>query len=247
MTGPHIELEFWNFDALYQAQNHPSRDWTQTYSLKHPKHGSLPANKIVSQVRKTHENGWKTGSDGWGYRWDSKKASNLMPRAHDTAISPRYLSGHSGKIEIPGKYFSLVRCFRPDVIDATHGVEFNQLGGFVIDRDLVFGDLLGLLKETIIKVTGFDKVRFRPDYFPFTEPSVEVSAKHPEMGWMELAGAGIFREELTKPLGIDEPVIAWGFGIDRLAMMKLNIKDIRELFSQSLDWLRNSEIVFKQV
>jgi len=243
MTGPHIETEFWNFDALYQAQNHPSRDWTQTYSLKNPKQGSLPATKIVKQVKATHENGWKTGSTGWGYKWDSQKAGRLMPRAHDTAISPRYLSGHSGKIEIPGKYFSLVRCFRPDIIDARHGVEFNQLGGIVIDKDLTFGNLLGLLKEFVKEVTGFNKVRFRPDYFPFTEPSTEVSAKHPEMGWFEIAGAGIFREELTKPLGIEEPVIAWGFGIDRMAMMKLNVEDIRELFTRDLEWLRNSKIL----
>lgn len=245
MTGPTIELEFWNFDALFQAQNHPSRDWTQTYSLKCPKHGRLPGQKLVSQVKAAHENGWKTGSTGWGYEWDSQKAARLVPRAHDTAISPRYLSGHSGRIEIPGKYFSLVRCFRPDVIDATHGVEFNQLGGFVIDESLNLGDLLGLLKEFIQEITGFSQVRFKPDYFPFTEPSIEVSAKHPEMGWMELAGAGIFREELTMPLGIEQPVIAWGFGIDRLAMMRLNISDIRELFSRNLEWLRNSRIMLK--
>ncbi|MBN2331463.1 MAG: phenylalanine--tRNA ligase subunit alpha [Candidatus Aenigmarchaeota archaeon] len=242
MTGPIIETEFWNFDALFQAQNHPSRDWSQTYTLKNPKQGDLPGKKIVSQVQAAHENGWKTGSTGWGYKWDPVKAAQLMPRAHDTAISPRYLSGFSGKVEIPGKYFSLVRCFRPDVIDATHGVEFNQLGGIVIDKDLTLMDLFGLLKEFVQEITGLSEVRFRPDYFPFTEPSVEISAKHPEMGWMELAGAGIFRPELTEPLGVKEPVIAWGFGIDRLAMLRLNIKDIRELFSQNLEWLRESKV-----
>lgn len=245
MTGPIIESEFWNFDALYQAQDHPSRDWAETYTLKHPKQGKLPDPKIVSRVKAAHENGWKTGSTGWGYKWDPKKASRLMPRAHDTAISPRYLSGHSGKIEIPGKYFSLVRCFRPDVIDARHGVEFNQLGGIVIDENMTFRNLFGVLKQSVQEITGFSKVRFRPDYFPFTEPSVEVSAKHPEMGWFELAGGGIFRPELTEPLGIKEPVLAWGFGIDRLAMMKLNIADIRELFSRNLRWLRNSRIIHR--
>ncbi len=245
MTGPIIETEFWNFDALYQAQNHPSRDWAQTYSLKYPREGRLPDARIVSRVKAAHENGWKTGSRGWGGKWDPRKASRLMPRAHDTAISPRYLSGHSGKIEIPGKYFSIVRCFRPDVIDARHGVEFNQLGGLVIDKDMTIKNLFGVLKQSVQEITGFSKVRFRPDYFPFTEPSVEVSAKHPEMGWFELAGGGIFRSELTEPLGIKEPVLAWGFGIDRLAMMRLNIKDIRELFSQNLKWLRNSRIVFR--
>ncbi len=242
MTGPIIELEFWNFDALFQAQNHPSRDWAQTYTLKQPKQGDLPGKRIVSQVKAAHENGWKTGSTGWGYEWDPEKAAQLMPRAHDTAISPRYLSGHSGKVEVPGKYFSLVRCFRPDVIDATHGVEFNQLGGIIVAEDLSIKDLFGLLKESVQKITGLSEVKFRPDYFPFTEPSCEVSVKHPEMGWIELAGAGIFRPELTEPLGIKEPVIAWGFGIDRLAMAKLNIKDIRCLFSQDIDWLRQQKV-----
>ena len=244
MTGPNIEMEFWNFDALYQAQNHPSRDWTQTYSLKFPKEGKLPAERIVSQVKATHENGGKSGSVGWGYEWSREKAARLMPRAHDTAISPRYLSGHSGKIQIPGKYFSLVRCYRPDVIDATHGVEFNQLGGIVIDENLSFSDLLGLLKEFMIEIVGVEKVKFYPDYYPFVEPGVQISAKHPELGWVELAGAGIFREELTMPLGIEEPVIAWGFGIDRLAMFKLGISNIRELFSRNLSWLRNSKTIF---
>ena len=146
MIGPIIELEVWNFDALYQAQNHPARDWTQTYSLKYPKHGKLPDKRLVQRVKATHENGWLTDSRGWGYKWSEEKASRLMPRAHDTAISPRYLSQIYGKFEIPAKYFIIVRCFRPDVIYAMHGVEFNQLGGFVVAYNLTFRDLLGLLK-----------------------------------------------------------------------------------------------------
>jgi phenylalanyl-tRNA synthetase alpha chain len=242
MAGPTIELEFWNFDALYQAQNHPSRDWAQTYSLKYPKQGRLPDAKTVRQVGAAHENGWKTGSTGWGYKWDPKKAAQLMPRAHGTACSARQLAKG---VEIPGKYFAIKRCFRPDVIDATHGVEFNQCEGIVIDPSLTFKNLLGLLKMFAIEFAGAEEVKFIPDYYPFTEPSVQLSAKHPEMGWIEIAGAGIFRPELTEPLGIKEPVIAWGIGIDRLAMFKLGINDIRELFSRNLDWLRNSKIIFK--
>ena len=242
MKGPVIETEFWNFDALYQAQNHPSRDWTQTYSLKYPQYGDLPDKKIVEQVKATHENGWKTGSSGWGYEWNPKKASHLMPRAHDTAISPRYLSGTKGKIEIPGKYFNMVRCYRPDIIDTTHGVEFIQTGGFIVAEDLTLRDLMGLLKQFAFEIAGAEKVKFYPDYYPFTEPSVQISAKHPKLGWVELAGSGIFREELTKPLGIDVPVIAWGFGVDRLAMHKLGINDIRHMFSRNLKWLRNQVI-----
>ena len=173
--------------------------------------------------------------------WSEKVASQLTPRAHDTAISPRFLAKG---VEIPGKYFSLVRCFRPDVIDATHGVEFNQLGGFVIGENLSFRNLLGLLKQFVFETTGIKEVKFIPDYFPFTEPSVQVSVKHPKLGWVELAGAGVFRPELTWPLGVRVPVIAWGFGLDRLAMMKLDIKDIRDIFSGNIDFLRKSGKVF---
>jgi phenylalanyl-tRNA synthetase alpha chain len=240
MYGPIIELEFFNFDALFQPQNHPARDWSATYRIKEPKYGTLPEKRVVLSVKKAHEKG-VGGSTGWNYKWDPKIASRLMPRAHDTAISPRFLAKG---VEIPGKYFSLVRCYRPDVIDATHGVEFSQLGGFVADKNLTFRHLLGLLKQFIFEITGIDEIKFFPDYFPFTEPSVQVAAKHPKLGWMELAGAGVFRPELTLPLGVKEPVIAWGFGIDRLAMLKLGVKDIRDIFSNDIDFLRKAEKVF---
>jgi len=239
MIGPTIEMEFWNFDALFQPQNHPARNWSSSYSLKYPKFGVLPAKKIVSQVKAAHENGWKTGSTGWKYEWSSKKASQLMPRAHDTAITPRYLAKG---VKIPGRYFNMVRCYRPDVIDASHGVEFIQTGGIVVAKDLNFRHLLGLLKEFVYEIAGIKEVKFFPDYYPFTEPSVQISGKHPKLGWVELAGAGIFRPELTEPLGVKEPVIAWGFGFDRLAMSALKINDIRELFSKNLQWLRSQKV-----
>lgn len=239
MTGPTIETEFWNFDALFQAQNHPSRDWTQTYSMRYPQYGDLPDKNIVEKVRQAHENGKGTGGTGWGYVWDEKKAARLMPRAHTTAVSARMLAN---KPEIPGKYFTIGRCYRPDVIDATHGVEFNQTEGIILDESLNMKHLLGILKQFAVEFANAEKIKFLPDYYPFTEPSVQMSAKHPDLGWVELGGAGIFREELTKPLGIDVPVIAWGLGIDRLAMYKLGIKDVRELFTQNLEWLRNAVV-----
>jgi len=242
MSGPVIETEFWNFDALFQAQNHPSRDWTQTYALKRPKHGSLPDKKISSAVREVHENGGNTGSTGWRYKWDPMKAAQLMPRAHGTACSARQLAKG---VDVPGKYFAIKRCFRPDVIDATHGVEFNQCEGIIVGDSLNFREMLGILKLFATEVAGAEDVRFMPDYYPFTEPSVQLSAKHPEMGWIEFAGAGIFRPELTIPLGVDKPVLAWGLGIDRLAMFKLGINDIRNLFSQDMDWLRRQTVHFR--
>ena len=239
MTGPTIETEFWNFDALFQPQNHPARDWTQTYQLKYPKEGKLTDNRIVENVKRAHEKG-AAGGTGWRYRWNPKIAMRLMPRAHGTALSARTLANNP---KIPGKYFAMVRCFRPDIIDATHGVEFNQTEGIVIDESLNFKNLLGILKMFATEIAGAEKVKFLPDYYPFTEPSAQLSALHPELGWIEFGGSGIFREELTKPLGVDEPVLAWGIGIDRLAMFKLDIKDIRHLFSQDLNWLRNKGVV----
>jgi len=190
-------------------------------------------------VREAHEKG-VAGSSGWGYRWDPRKAMRLMPRAHGTALSARTLDQGP---EIPGKYFAIARCYRPDVIDTLHGVEFNQVEGIVVDSTLTFRNLLGILEMFAKEVAGADQIRFLPDYYPFTEPSVEMDAKHPEIGWIEFGGAGIFREELTKPLNVNVPVIAWGLGVDRLAMFKLGIDDIRDLFSRDLDWMRKKEVI----
>ncbi|HPR42501.1 MAG TPA: phenylalanine--tRNA ligase subunit alpha [Candidatus Methanofastidiosa archaeon] len=233
MRGPMIETEFWNFDALFQPQNHPARDWTDTYRLISPKKGTLPTSETVDRVRSSHETNWK-------YVWDDEKAKNLMPRAHGTCLSARQL--YKG-VSSPGKYFSIARCFRPDVLDKTHLIEFNQIEGIICDTSLTFRSLLGVLKLFATEIAGAEKVRFYPDYYPFTEPSVQMSAKHPDLGWVEFGGAGIFRKELTQPLGVDTPVIAWGLGVDRLAMFKLGIDDIRFLFSEDIKWLRDEVMV----
>ena len=236
-----IETQFWNFDALFQPQNHPAREWTDTYQLKYPKSGHLPGEELVERVKAAHEHGGDTGSRGWGYVWSPERAMLLMPRAHGTALSGRQLAKG---VEIPGKYFTIQRVFRPDVLDRTHLIEFNQVDGFVVGEDLTFRHLLGILKRFAVEIAGAKKVKFLPDYYPFTEPSVQMSAYHPELGWVEFGGAGIFREEMTKALGIDAPVIAWGIGIDRLAMFKLGIDDIRYLFSYDLRWIREARLVW---
>ncbi|AHL21938.1 phenylalanine--tRNA ligase subunit alpha [Thermococcus nautili] len=235
-----IETQFWNFDALFQPQNHPAREWTDTYQLKYPKSGHLPDEELVERVKTAHERGL-AGSRGWGYVWSPERAMLLMPRAHGTALDARQLAKG---VEIPGKYFTIQRVFRPDVLDRTHLIEFNQIDGFVVGEELNFRHLLGILKRFAVEIAGARKVKFLPDYYPFTEPSVQMSAYHPELGWVEFGGAGIFREEMTKALGIDVPVIAWGIGIDRLAMFKLGIDDIRYLFSYDLRWLREAKLVW---
>ena len=235
-----INQEFYNFDVLFQPQNHPARTWTDTYQLKQPSIGKLPAKQKVDAIRNAHESGGRTGSRGWRYKWDDAIAAKLMPTAHGTAADARQMVEG---VEFPRKYFVINRCFRPDVLDATHLIEFNQLDGFIVGEGLNFRNLLGILEEFAREIAGAEEVRFYPDYYPFTEPSVQLSAKHPELGWVEFAGAGIFRPEITESLGIEGPVLAWGMGVDRLAMFKLGIKDIRLLFSDDLTWLRNSKMV----
>ncbi|MFH0714303.1 MAG: phenylalanine--tRNA ligase subunit alpha [Candidatus Diapherotrites archaeon] len=240
MKAPLIVSEFYNFDVLFQPQHHPARTWSDTYSLKAPKKGKLPSPAIVKRVKEAHEFGGKTGSKGWQYEWSEDIAQKLMPAAHGTAHSARTLIEGPN---IPGKYFAIARCFRPDVLDATHLLEFNQMEGIILGKELNFRHLLGMLKEFAIEIAGAEKVKFFPDYYPFTEPSVQLSAKHPELGWIEFGGAGIFRPELMEGVNVDATCLAWGLGIDRLAMFKLGINDIRQLFSDDLKWLRNAKMV----
>jgi len=242
MTGPIVELSFFNCDGLYMPQDHPAREVHDMYFIRNPEYGDLERYKgFLENVRETHENGWKTGSKGWRYSFSSLEAARLMLRSQTTAASVRMLI--SEKLEIPGKYFAIARCFRPDVIDKTHLTEFNQVEGIIVGEDLSLKDLLGILRRFAIEVAGADEVKYRPDYFPFTEPSVELVAYKRGYGWMEFGGSGIFRPEVTLPLGIEVPVLAWGLGVDRLFMMKTGIDDIRYLFSQDLDWIRRAEVI----
>jgi phenylalanyl-tRNA synthetase alpha chain len=164
----------------------------------------------------------------------------LILRSQGTAESVRTLV--SKQLQIPGKYFSVARCFRPDQVDRTHLTEFNQVEGIVVGAGLSLRDLLGVLQRFAIDIAGAEEVRFRPDYFPFTEPSIELQAYKKGYGWLEFGGSGIFRPEVTRPLGIKVPVLAWGIGADRLYMMREGIEDIRLLFAQDLDWLRKQRV-----
>jgi len=242
MTGPIVEISFFNCDGLYMPQDHPAREVHDMYFVKEPKYGDLSRYKqYLENVQKTHENGWITGSKGWGYPFSSLEAARLMLRSQTTAASVRMLINED--LEIPGKYFAIARCFRPDVIDKTHLTEFNQVEGIILGEDLGLKDLLGVLKKFAIEVAGADKVKYRPDYFPFTEPSVELIAYKKGYGWMEFGGSGIFRPEVTLPLGIKVPVLAWGLGVDRLFMMKMGIDDIRYLFTHDLEWIRRAGVI----
>jgi len=242
MRGPIVEISLFNCDGLYMPQDHPAREIHDMYLVKDPEYGDLmPYMDLVRRIKETHERGWKTGSRGWGYKFSTLMAARLILRSHTTAVSIRMLV--SDKLEIPGKYFAIGRCYRPELIDKAHLSEFNQVEGIVVGEGLTLRDLLGVLERFAIEIAGADRVKFRPDYFPFTEPSVELSAYKEGYGWMEFGGAGIFRPEVTMPLGINVPVLAWGLGVDRLFMMRAGIDDIRYIFTHDLDWLRRKEMI----
>lgn len=224
--GGLVETEFWNFDALFQAQDHVAREIHGTYHLKFPQQGRLIEPAIVERVGVTHENGWETNSTGWGYKWSPDQAMKLVLRTQGTAVSARFIAK---KPPLPVKMFCIDRVFRPEKLDATHSMEFFQLEGIVIDEGLTLRHLMGFMQELALAL-GLKSIRFKPGYFPFTEPSVEAFVYHEKLGReIEALGAGIFRPEVTYPLGIKQPVLAWGIGFDRLAMAALGIPDIRDL------------------
>jgi phenylalanyl-tRNA synthetase alpha chain len=235
MRGPLVETEFWNNDALYMPQSHPARDIHDVYFVKNPRSASDLPEPFATQVAQAHQHGWKTGSRGWRYAFDQERSRRFVLRSQGTSVSARMLASQP---KSPSRYFSIARCFRYDLVDATHAPDFYQVEGIAIGEEITFRTLLGLLKIFATELARTMEVRFLPAYFPYTEPSVEMHARHPELGWMELGGAGLFRPEVTLPLGVEAPVIAWGLGLDRMAMVALGIQDIRDLFTTDLNLIR---------
>jgi phenylalanyl-tRNA synthetase alpha chain len=233
-TGPYVESEFWNFDALYQAQEHPARAVHDNFRVRGVEPSIDAPASLIGAVKKIHESGGDTTSKGWGYHWNLDIAKQPVLRTQTTAVSVRTLFQRR---EPPVKTFCLSKVFRPDAIDSRHMIEFSQLDGILGDRGINVRHLLGVLSE-FAKQLGFKEIKFTPGYFPFTEPSIEAYARHPKLGWIECLGSGLFRPEVLAPLGIDFPVIAWGIGIDRLAMIRLGLDDIRELHTMDLGRLR---------
>lgn len=232
--GSILESAFWNFDCLFQPQDHAAREMQDTFYIGKPKYVNLPDKELVDKVAKAHENGGRTGSEGWGYSWDVEVAKQSVLRTHTTCVSARFLAEHKP----PLKMFSVGRVFRRETITYKHLPEFHQVEGIVAAEDITFRNLLGILKEFYHKL-GFE-VRFRPAYFPYTYLSVECEIYLPEKEtWIELGGAGMFRPEVLEPLGVETPVAAFGLGIERLAMLRLDIKDIRMLYKSDIGWLRH--------
>lgn len=230
MDGPEVESSFWNFDALFTPQDHPARELHDTFYLKKPGYIEYPKD-IAEKVREAQEK-------GWGYKWDPTVAEQAVLRTHTTSVSARTLADIGRRKKKIGKYFCVGRVYRNEATDYKHLAEFYQVEGIVVWKHANFRQLLGCLQE-FYKQLGFKKIKFVPHYFPYTEPSVEVHAYFEDRKeWVELAGAGIFRPELSYPLWGSYPVLAWGMGIERLPMLEMNLKDIRMFYQNDLDWLR---------
>ncbi|NHJ15035.1 MAG: phenylalanine--tRNA ligase subunit alpha [Candidatus Thorarchaeota archaeon] len=233
--GPYVETEFWNNDTLFVPQDHVAREVQDQFRVVEPyDHGDIRDQQYYKAVKSVHENGGNTGSKGWEAPYSKEVATRLCLRAHTTPVSMRYLWEHR---ESPQKMFIIDRNFRSESLSARHAQEFNQCEGIIMDKGLTLRNLIGYLTE-ICRRVGIEKVKYKPGQFPFTEPSVEVFAKHEVLGWIEVAPGGIFRPEVTHPLGITDPVLAWGIGSGRLYMASMGINDIRELYSRDLGLLR---------
>jgi phenylalanyl-tRNA synthetase alpha chain len=235
--GPLVETAFWNADVLFMPQDHPARSVHDMLAVQGLT-GRLPDDALVDRVAAAHEGrALSPGEDplgpGWGARYDRSLASIAIPRSQTTAVSARYLSRNPRP---PFRMYSLDRNFRQEAVDATHHIEFGQCEGILGGEGINLRHLIGMFRE-VAQAIGIHELKFRPSYFPFTEPSIEGYIRHPRLGWIEVFPGGMFRPEVTRPLGITVPVAAWGIGITRLAMVALGVNDIRELFMTDLERL----------
>lgn len=208
-TGPDIETDFYNFDALNTPEDHPARDLSDTFYIE----------------------------------------KGVLLRTHTSTVQIRTMQAQKPPVRIisPG------RCYRSDTPDASHSPVFFQCEGLYVDRNVTFGDLKGVIIAFAKEMFGPDvNVRFRPHFFPFTEPSVEYDfscilcggrgcrvCKH--NGWLEISGAGMVDPEVFKAVGYDPEEYtgyAFGMGVDRITMLRYRIGDIRLLYDNDVRFLR---------
>lgn len=236
IAGDYVEPAFWNMDALFIPQDHPARDMQDTFYVKEP--ARLPVDgKWFDAIKEVQTTGGNTGSTGWGGSFKREESERALLRTHTTVTTIRHLAAHP---QGPTRVFGIGRVFRNEAMDATHLPEFHQVEGIVVEDGATLAMLMGILRE-FYKRMGFPEVKFRPSFYPYTEPSLDVAVKW-NGKWLELGGAGVFRPEVTHPLGVKSPVLAWGLGLERLAMLRLGLTDIRQLYLSDVQWLRESPL-----
>ncbi len=237
LVDDYVQSAGWNMDALFIPQDHPAREMQDTFYLDEP--ASIDIDQAVMEAWKAiHEHGGETGSTGWGGSYSTDVSQRPLLRTHTTVNTIQYLAENPTEA---CRVFSVDRVFRKEAIDRTHLPEFHQIEGIIMEEGANLQMLVTTLKTFYAKM-GYPEVRVRPAYFPYTEPSLEIEVKW-RGKWLELGGAGIFRPEVTEPLGITSPVLAWGMGLERLAMLVLGLDDIRQLYISDLEWLRNQPIL----
>ena len=232
IVGDYVQSAFWNMDALFTPQDHPARDLQDTLYVEGG-YDLRASPEVIERVRQTHLDGGDTGSRGWGGEFSMDEIRRPLLRTHTTSLTIQYLAEHPGE---PCKIFSLGRVFRHEAIDYSHLAEFYQIEGIVMEPEASFAMLVGVMREFYQRL-GFEDIRIRPGYFPYTEPSMEVEVLLGDR-WLEMGGSGVFRPEVTAPFGVEDPVLAWGQGLERIAMILYGIEDIRQLYETDLDWLR---------
>lgn len=167
-----------------------------------------------------HETG-KFGSIGYRYPWNPDESLRLVLRTHTTAISTAMLHKLAANPR-PARYFSIDRVFRNESVDATHLAEFHQVEGVIADFGLALGGLIGFMEVFFAKM-GIHKLRFKPAYNPYTEPSMEIFGFHEGLDkWVEIGNSGMFRPEMLEPMGLpkDMRVYGWGLSLERPTMIK---------------------------
>ncbi|RTG83246.1 phenylalanyl-tRNA synthetase alpha chain, partial [Schistosoma bovis] len=219
-TNNYVECSFWNFDSLFQPQQHPARDSHDTFFLADPEISDINntvESCYIDKVRTVHSQG-AFGSRGYQSPWLIEEAEKNLLRTHTTAVSARMLHALSKKNPFtPAKYYSIDRVFRNENLDATHLAEFHQVEGLVADFGLSLGHLKTVIRTFFSKL-GLTQLRFKPAYNPYTEPSMEIFSYHPGLKkWVEIGNSGLFRPEMLRPMGLPEglSVIAWGLSLER--------------------------------
>lgn len=207
--GPEVELDYYNFEALNIPKDHPARDDQDSFYLNR----------------------------------------EILLRTHTSPVEIRVME----KQQPPVRIIATGKCYRRDAADSTHSPMFHQIEGLAVDKDITFGDLKGVLTVFVHRMFGEDrKVRFRPGYFPFTEPSAEVDVScllcHGKgcracgySGWLEIMGAGMTDPAVFNMVGYDPEKysgFAFGMGVERIAMLKYGINDIRLFFENDLRFLK---------
>lgn len=228
IAGDLSQSSFWNFDALFTPQDHPAREMQDTFYIDSGDRRRHATRRQADAVASAHKKSWGG--------WDERESRRRVLRTHTTCVTIRHLAENNPD---EARTFSLGRVFRNEKVSYKHLVEFHQVEGVVTGRGTTLRDLMGIQKEFYRRM-GLEKVKFWPTFFPYTEPSLQSMVYNEKLKkWVELFGMGIFRPEVTEPLGIDGRVLAWGGGIERIAMMRYGVEDVREFYSNDLGWLRS--------